>query len=191
MGGQRRLGGEGAEWAGEPVGGDRVAAQGGEHVAAVPVAGAGGVAFRELPAAVAAERGHGRAVQGDGAGAACGLGWANDGVSTGIQVSIYGGELGVTAPYWYAGADAERLVGVLRAVASKIEQATGLTAYDPQAEAPFLGEGENDAVDMFDAARHVLTEHVEEMVADRERLVAAESSESHGPSRRWRRFFRR
>jgi hypothetical protein len=72
--------------------------------------------------------------------------------ATGIQVSIFSGELALSVPYWYTGPDANRVVGVLRAVAAAVEQATGLTAYDPQADAPFLGEGEHSAALIFDHA---------------------------------------
>src|SRR5947208_16690370 len=56
--------------------------------------------------------------------------------TTGIQISLYPGELSLAIPYWYTGANAERIVGILNEVAAAIEQVTGLTAYDPQADAP-------------------------------------------------------
>jgi hypothetical protein len=58
--------------------------------------------------------------------------------------------LSTSEVYWHAGADAERLVRILREVAATIEQVTGLTAYDPQAAAPLLGEGEYSAARTFD-----------------------------------------
>jgi hypothetical protein len=64
--------GEDAEVAGEPVGGQRVAAEAGEDVAAVMVAGL------VLAGAVGAQRGDGGVVQGDDAGAVAGLGRAGD-----------------------------------------------------------------------------------------------------------------
>lgn len=75
---------------------------------------------------------------------------------TGIQVSIFNGELGLRVPYWYTGPDAQRVVGILRAAAAAVEEATGLTAYDPQADAPFLGEGEYSAASMFEHAHSSL-----------------------------------
>jgi hypothetical protein len=80
--------------------------------------------------------------------------------ATGIQVSIFGGDLTLMVPYWYSGPDAERLVGILHEVAAKVEQVTGLTAYDPQADAPFLGEGENSAAATFSRVRRALAEHL-------------------------------
>ncbi len=76
--------------------------------------------------------------------------------ATGIQVSIFSGELSLTVPYWYAGPEAQRMVGILRSVASAIEKASGLTAYDPQADAPFLEGGEHSAASTFDHARSSL-----------------------------------
>ena len=38
-----------------------------------------------------------------------------------------------------------KLVGVLRRVVVAVEEASGLTAHDPQAEAPFLGGGDAEA----------------------------------------------
>ena len=70
--------------------------------------------------------------------------------ATGIQISMFAAELSLGVPYWHAGSDAERLVGILREVAATIEQVTGLTAYDPQADARFLGEGEYSAARTFD-----------------------------------------
>lgn len=75
--------------------------------------------------------------------------------ATGIQVSIFSSELALTAPYWYTGPGAQRVVAILRAAAVSIEEATGLTAYDPQADAPFLGDGEHSAVLIFEHAHGV------------------------------------
>jgi len=68
--------GEGAEVAGEPVGGERVTAQAGEDVAAVMVTRL--LPLGVLAGAVGAQRGHGGVVQGDDAGAVAGLGRAGD-----------------------------------------------------------------------------------------------------------------
>jgi len=62
-----------------------------------------------------------------------------------IQLSLFGDELSLTVPYWYQGEEAERLVGQLREVARRVEEATGRVAYDPQADAAFLGTGDNSA----------------------------------------------
>ncbi|MGB3411246.1 MAG: hypothetical protein WBA45_08600 [Microthrixaceae bacterium] len=78
----------------------------------------------------------------------------DDGV--GIQVSLFPGELSITTPYWYEGQDAERVVEKLRQVATAIESVTDLVAYDPQADAPFLGDGDTMAVASFDSAAVVL-----------------------------------
>ena len=59
--------------------------------------------------------------------------------ATGVQVSLFHGELSLTVPYWYNGPDAQRLVALMRRVVLAIEEATGLTAYDPQADAPSSG----------------------------------------------------
>jgi hypothetical protein len=69
---------------------------------------------------------------------------------SGLQVSLYGGELVVHVPYWYSGDEAERAVELLRSVAEVVEEETGLIAYDPQAEAAFLGEGDAQAAASFD-----------------------------------------
>ena len=62
--------------------------------------------------------------------------------ATGIQLSLSPGELSLTVPYWYDGPDAQQMVSRLRDLANAVEPATGLTAYDPQADAPFINAGE-------------------------------------------------
>lgn len=57
--------------------------------------------------------------------------------ATGIQVLMFARELSLSVPDRHSGPDAERLAGLLRGVVARIEAATGLTAYDPKAEAPF------------------------------------------------------
>jgi hypothetical protein len=89
---------------------------------------------------------------------------------TGIQVTLFPDELTLTIPYWYTGTEAEGMVQLLRQVASIIEDVSGLTAYDPQADAPFLGDGERSATSSFHFADKALN-----------RLVPNKS--------RWRRFF--
>jgi hypothetical protein len=71
-------------------------------------------------------------------------------VGSGMQLALSHGELSLAIPYWYSGPEAQAMVERLRAVAAAVERATNLTAYDPQADAPFLGEGEQTAVATFD-----------------------------------------
>jgi hypothetical protein len=52
--------------------------------------------------------------------------------STGIQVSLYGDEAAITVPYWYAGADAESVVGLIYQLGLIVERHTGLVGYDGQ-----------------------------------------------------------
>jgi hypothetical protein len=70
--------------------------------------------------------------------------------SSGIQISWYGDELSLTVPYWHSGDDADRMVSLLQRIVGAVESITGRTAYDPQAEAPFLGAGAGAAADTFD-----------------------------------------
>jgi len=55
---------------------------------------------------------------------------------TGIQVSLYAGEAGITVPYWYEGAEAREIVRTLYRLAAVIERHTGLTGYDAQVDLP-------------------------------------------------------
>jgi hypothetical protein len=68
---------------------------------------------------------------------------------SGIQFSFVPGGIVLTVPYWYPGAEAERLVRLLQRIARAIEADTGLIAYDPQAEAPFLAYGAGSAAATF------------------------------------------
>lgn len=71
--------------------------------------------------------------------------------ATGIQLSLFpGDEVALSVPYWHEGPAAEQVVATLRAVVARVEEVTGLTAYDPQAGAPFLGAGEATAAETFD-----------------------------------------
>jgi hypothetical protein len=76
--------------------------------------------------------------------------------ATGIQLSIAPGELSLSIPYWYSGPEAEAMVERLRSVAVAVEAATGLTAYDPQADAPFVQWGERTAAAAFDQVNATL-----------------------------------
>ena len=71
---------------------------------------------------------------------------------TGIQFSFVPGGIVLTVPYWYPGAEAERLVRLLQRIARALEADTGLIAYDPQAEAPFLAYGAGSAAATFQQA---------------------------------------
>lgn len=67
-----------------------------------------------------------------------------------LQLTMFPGELSITTPYWFDGEDAERVVQRLRRVAAAVEGATDLVTYDPQADAPFLGNDAATAVGTFD-----------------------------------------
>jgi hypothetical protein len=71
-------------------------------------------------------------------------------VATGMQLSFAPGELSLTIPYWYTGPEAQAIVDRLRSVVLAVEAATGLTAYDPQADAPFVHAGHQTAAAAFD-----------------------------------------
>ena len=68
---------------------------------------------------------------------------ALDDRATGIQVAFSPAEICVSVPSWQDGCATEPLVEVLRGVAAAIELETGLVAYDPQADQPFLGDGDD------------------------------------------------
>ena len=69
---------------------------------------------------------------------------------SGIQFCFVPAGIVLTVPYWYTGPDAEKMVDLLRGIARAIEADTGLIAYDPQAEAPFLAYGAGSAAATFD-----------------------------------------
>lgn len=56
--------------------------------------------------------------------------------STGIQLSYYGGEAGITVPYWYSGAAATAIVTKVYELGRSVERLTGFTGYDPQLDLP-------------------------------------------------------
>ena len=69
---------------------------------------------------------------------------------TGIQVALYPGrQVSLSIPYWYEGPEADRMVETLRAVVRAVEESTGLVAFDPQAEEPFIGGGDAIAAQTF------------------------------------------
>jgi hypothetical protein len=109
--------------------------------------------------------------------------------TTGIQVSMIAGELSLTVPYWSTGPAAERVVGILREIAAKVEDATGLTAYDPQAEAPFLGDGEYSTASTLDGLRRSVTEAIQRDAVPES--AAGSRVQTTGPRRLWERLFGR
>ena len=100
----------------------------------------------------------------------------DDGV--GLQINMFPGEISINTPYWFDREQAEPVVQRLRAVARAIEGATGLVAYDPQAEAAFLDSGAESAVATFDKVHAFL-----------ETKLGTPEPEAERPSR-WR-FWRR
>ncbi len=77
--------------------------------------------------------------------------------SSGIQIELFTRELALSIPYWYSGDGADHMVDVLRQVAATIEEVSGLVAYDPQADAPFIGDGDSSATASFDLVHRTLT----------------------------------
>ena len=80
-------------------------------------------------------------------------------LATGLQLSMVPGEIGLSVPYWSEGPEADQMTETLRAVARGVEEATGLVAFDPQANEPFLGGGDATTArtlhDVHDAARGI------------------------------------
>lgn len=56
--------------------------------------------------------------------------------STGIQVSLFAAEAGMTVPYHYAGEDAKAVLLLVYRIGRVVERATGWSGYDPQVEMP-------------------------------------------------------
>ncbi|MBU2663755.1 ERO1 family protein [Actinoplanes bogorensis] len=61
---------------------------------------------------------------------------------TGIQLTLFTGEAGITVPYWYKGEDARRIVRTIYQLGRIVEEQTGLSGYDGQVELP-LAEAVN------------------------------------------------
>lgn len=99
--------------------------------------------------------------------------------ASGIEFSLFPGELSLSVPYWYDGPEAERLVGVLRQIAEIVEAESGLIAFDPQADAPFLEESDGDAARTFD--------FIHESLANQ----GIKAIPSTKPKSRWRRLLGR
>lgn len=109
--------------------------------------------------------------------------------ATGIQLSMFAGELSLTVPYWYTGPNAGWIVEVLREVAASVEEATGLTAYDPQADAPFLGDSEHSAASTLDRTRRSVTDAIRDNTVTN--VPAGSEQEPAGPRGLWARLFGR
>ncbi|NND02279.1 MAG: hypothetical protein HKN91_05780, partial [Acidimicrobiia bacterium] len=68
----------------------------------------------------------------------------------------------IDIPYWFEGEQAQQVVDRLQAIAEAIEAATGLVAYDPQADAAFLQGGANEAPGTFDRINNFIAEELAE-----------------------------
>lgn len=60
--------------------------------------------------------------------------------ATGVQLSIFPGEISITVPYWHSDEDSVTVMEKVYALARAVEDETGLEGYDPQ-----LGEPIRDA----------------------------------------------
>jgi len=120
---------------------------------------------------------------------------------TGLQLSMAGDELALTVPYWASGDEAAPVIDLLQRVSAVVESVTGLTAYDPQASAPFLTVGAASAGESFDRAHEVLTTlqdkgDLESLGSVRpsvspvaERPTAQSTASAPTERKGWRRFF--
>ncbi|MFG2102021.1 hypothetical protein ACGFJ5_15620 [Micromonospora echinaurantiaca] len=72
---------------------------------------------------------------------------------TGIQVSYYAEEAGITVPYWYRGGDAQAIVTAMYRLGEAVQTVTGLPGYDPQLDLPL-----SDAVAQRELAVSVFDE---------------------------------
>ncbi|MFG3347474.1 hypothetical protein ACGF1Z_20695 [Streptomyces sp. NPDC048018] len=68
---------------------------------------------------------------------------------TGIDLSVFGDEVSITVPYWHTGDRAATVLGKLFALSVLVEKETGLTAYDPQVEAPLAKTSPQQAVSIM------------------------------------------
>src|SRR5262245_34656097 len=80
--------------------------------------------------------------------------------STGIQISYFGSEVGITVPYWYSGAEAESIVTTIHRLAQVVEAATGFQGYDPQLDLPLAEAASRtgQAVAAFDRVQAMFRE---------------------------------
>ena len=77
-----------------------------------------------------------------------------DHMATGMQLSMYPGEIALTVPYWHTDEEAAAVTDLLRTLVEIVERETGLVAYDPQADGPFLGVGDASAAETMTDVRH-------------------------------------
>lgn len=98
-------------------------------------------------------------------------------LDSGMQLSMHPGEIALSVPYWHTGDDAAEITDLMRCVVELVERETGLVAYDPQADGPFLAEG-------IDSAPTTMTD-----VHDR--MAAHLRDDATAPERRswWRRIW--
>jgi hypothetical protein len=71
-------------------------------------------------------------------------------VETGLSLGFGPGELSLSVPYWTQGEEAQETMALVRRIAAAVEQATGLTAYDPQTDGPLLAGDVDESVAVFD-----------------------------------------
>lgn len=111
--------------------------------------------------------------------------------ATGMQVAMSPGELVLSVPYWYDGDAADQVIELLRQIVAIIENASGLTAYDPQADAPFLGGGDEAAAVSFDRARNVLAAADGPAAQSTQAAADARAAQPTQPKSGWRKLFKR
>ncbi|NUR72361.1 MAG: hypothetical protein HOU81_16220 [Hamadaea sp.] len=70
---------------------------------------------------------------------------------TAIQLYCQADTAQLHVPYWYTGDAARRVVTLLYRVAAVVAEEAGLTAFDPQVEAPVTAQRIDDAVAAFDS----------------------------------------
>ncbi|MGC5022410.1 hypothetical protein [Micromonospora sp. DT47] len=73
--------------------------------------------------------------------------------STGIQLSYYSREAGITVPYWYRAEGAKAIVKSIYQLGEAVEEVTGLPGFDPQLDLPL-----SDAVAQSELAARVFDE---------------------------------
>lgn len=73
----------------------------------------------------------------------------------GMQLTMFPDEISLSVPYWYDGEAATAITERLRRIVEVVESETGLVAFDPQVDAPFLDGGAAHAPAVFD---HVATQ---------------------------------
>ena len=81
---------------------------------------------------------------------------------TGIQISLYGDEAGITVPYWYQGSDAGAIVGLIYQLGLIVERHTRLVGYDGQ-----VGLAVADAADQPQLAISIFDQVAQSFTNDR------------------------